>query len=187
MPTFLSDPSDTFYILLFVMALIAIVLWLRSRDKKTQFGAIAGVAIFALFIICDQAFESPREESVMRIEDISKAINDRNGDLLSSFVSESFEYKDKKKADAKRLAELAKQHNVTTGVWNFDRDRVVEVSDTEIDIVFDGKAEGSGGNFAAHFKTRFVRDPDGKWRLKTFTAYDLLKKEQGPPIDIPGF
>ena len=187
MPTWLSDPSDTFYILLFVMALIAIVVWLRAREKKSQFGAIAGVIVFAIFIICDQAFDSPREEAVQRIKDISTALSDRNADLMMSHVSDSFDYKGKKKADVKRMVELAKQHNVKTGVWNFERDRVVAVSDTEIDIVFDGKAEGAGGNFAAHFKTKFVRDPDGKWRLKTFTSYDLLKKEQGGETPIPGF
>jgi len=188
MPTFLSDPSDIFYVLLFVMALIAIVVWLRSREKKSQFGAIAGVVIFALFIICDQAFDSPREEALQRVNDISKAINDRNADLVKSYVSDSFQYKDKKKSDFKQLVELAKQHNVRTVVLDDYRDRVVYHSDTEIDITFDAKADGPDGKpFLAHFKTKFIKESDGKWRLKTFTAYRYDQKEQGEEISLPGF
>ncbi len=187
MPTFLSDPSDTFYILLFVMALIAIVVWLRSRDKKTQFGAIAGVVIFALFILCDQAFDSPREEAVQRVEAITAALNERNADLMLSYVSDSFEYKGKKKSDIKSWVELAKQHNVRTAVWDFDRERVVVVSDTEIDIVFNGKVVfPDGKEFPFHFKTKFVKDKDGKLRLKTFTTYDIMRKEQGGETPISG-
>lgn len=188
MPTFLSDPSDTFYVLLFVMALIAIVVWLRSRDKKSQFGAIAGVILFALFIICDQAFDSPREESMKRVEDMVAALNERNADLLRAHVSDSFEYKGKQKSDVKQFVELAKQHNVRVAVWDFDRERVVEVSDNEIDIVFNGKAVfPDGKEIPSHFKTKFVKEKDGQWRLKTFARYDIMKKEQGGEEPMLGF
>jgi hypothetical protein len=185
MPTFLSDPTQGFYLVLIAFFVIALVLAGKNQDRRSfQTLGIATVAIAAVFLI-DRFVESPREQAVRKIEEISAAINERSAERMLANVSDSFDYKGRKKADLAQAVELAERHGVRTATWDFNRDRVVAESN-DIEIAFEGKAEGPRGEpFMKHFRARFVKDPDGQYRLQTFRVFDYVQKEQ--ESEIPGF
>jgi hypothetical protein len=188
MPTLLSDPSNAVYLVLVIFAVIAGVLWVRNRDRRSLVVLLVAAVLFGLVFLCDRLWESPREEAVRKVREISAAVNAGDANKFLANVSDSFNYRGKKKADVRRVIDLARQHNVRTAVWDFDRGRVETPSPTEIDIVFDAKAEGPNGEpFLQHFKTRFVKDSDGQWRLQTFTSYNIARQERGGEEPIPLF
>jgi hypothetical protein len=185
MPTFLSDPSPTFYLILIAFFVIALVIAGKNQDRRSfrRLG-IATVALAAVFLI-DWLVESPREQAVRKIQEISAAINDRSSEKMLQNVSDSFDFKGKKKADLAQVVHLAERHGVRTATWELSRDRVA-AGPGDIEIAFEGKAEGPRGEpFMKHFRARFVKDPDGQYRLQTFKVYDYVQKEQ--ESDIPGF
>ena len=187
MPTVLSDPSPAFYVILVILVAVAVGIWFRFRDRGSLIRAGIAVGLLALLFACDWFVESPREEAVRKVQEMSAAITARNAAKFLTHVSDSFDYKNRKKSDSAEMVNLAKQHNVTTAVWEFNRDGYTQVSDTELDIVFDAKATGPGGEpFLRHFKVRFVKDPDGQWRVRTFTPYNIAQKTQGSEDPIPG-
>lgn len=188
MPTFLSDPSTAFYIVLLIVVAVAAIMWFRRQDRATTIRFIIALILCLGVYLCDRFVESPREEAVRRIESMVTAVNQRNATEFLAQVSESFEYKGRKKAEADRLIDLARQHSVQVSVWDFARDRVTFPSENQVEIVFDAKAESpSGGPFLRHVRARFVKDPDGQWRMQTFTPYNIAQKEIGGEEPIPGF
>jgi hypothetical protein len=187
MPTFLSDPSPAFYVILVLLAVLAVGIWYRFRDRGSLIRAGIAVGLLVALFACDRLFESPREEAVRAINEMSAAINARDTSRFLAHVSDQFAFKTWKKADAPKVIELAKQHNVETAVWSFDREGFQQISDSELDVVFDAKAQqrDGGAPFPRHIKARFVKDADGRWRLKTFTPYNIAQKTQGPEEPIP--
>ena len=185
MPTFLSDPTQAFYLILIAFFVIALVIAGKNQDRRSfQTLGIATVALAGIFLI-DFMVESPREQAVRKIEEISAAINERNTEKMLEHVSESFEYKGKKKPDLAQAIDLARREDVNTATWEFNRDRVVAGA-ADIEIAFDAKAENRRGQpFMAHFRARFVKDPDGQYRLQTFKVYNIVQKDSEQ--DIPGF
>ena len=190
MPTFLSDPTPGLYFVLGVAALIAVGLLARYQDRKRLLLALVPVALLVGLFLCDFLVESPREEAVRKVQAISAAINARSVDAFLAHVSDRFEYKGKKKADLRNPSwlGLVQQHQVTTAVWEFNRDAVTYPSPTEVEIVFDGKGQPQADRPAVfHFRTRFVKDADGQYRLQSFKVFNIAQKEQGGEQTIPGF
>ena len=188
MLTPLADPSPTLYVLLVLLAAVAgglLARW-QSRGSLIRFGA--AVALLAGLFLCDTLAESPREEAVRRIGLITAAINRRDTAGFLAEVSDRFEFNGKKKADfiPDRLMAAVRQHNVTASTSGYDRDKVVYQdwnSTPAVVIAFDGLASTPDGpRLPRHFTARFVRDPDGAYRMQTFTPFNYIQKGVEEPI-----
>jgi hypothetical protein len=186
MPTWLSDPSNTFYILALVFALVAVGLWVHKKDRPNLVRAAAVVGLVVLVVLIDLGFKSPREESVDKVKEISAAINDKDWGRFEANLSSGFEYKGHDKAKfVEKVKSAVTAHGPVTTAWDFKvPDDLKPKGPDEFLVQFEGKAEAAGKPFMAHIVATFVKDPDGQWRLKTFTAYDYIQKRQ--PIDVPG-
>jgi hypothetical protein len=186
MPTWLIDPSNAFYLALFVFVVIAVMVWARNRTRGSLARAGVAVALLVLFFVFDQLFESPREGTVQAVLEISEAINEQNWDRFQGGLSDDFTYKglDKRKF-TETVRDAATAFAPRTAAWEFKApDDMQPAGPNEFLLQFEGKAESGGRQFPAHFVGTFRKGPDGRWRLKTFTAYDYIQKRQ--PIDIPG-
>lgn len=189
MPTFLSDPSPTLLMLLLVATVVAVGLWLRNRKRANAIVAAVFGLLLLLLILCDQFVKSPREEAERRVFDMVAACNELNPDRFMANVSESFDYKGAKKARLRTSGVWSdlRRYSVRVAAWDFSRDDVKEVSETEIEIGFLAKGEAEGKPLPKYVRTRFVRDPDGAYRLKGVAFYDALKRNSGPEDTIPNF
>src|SRR5262245_19503408 len=99
MPTFLSDPPQTLFLLLGAIVVVSCAVWFGRRDKKS-FAVFAGaIALAVLVLLLDVFFESPREGAEKAIRELSDAVNSRNWEAFESRVSKDFQYKGWKKSD----------------------------------------------------------------------------------------
>lgn len=190
MPTFLSDPPSSLYLAVGIVAVIALGLFVRYQDRKRLLWAAIPVALLVALFVCDSLVESPREEAVRKVRAISDAITAKNVDAFLAHISDRFDYKGKKKADLRNPGwlDIARREGITTVVWEFDRAGVRYPSPTEVEVVFDGRGQAQNGPpMPYHFRTRFVKDPDGQFRLQTFKVFNIAKKEQGGEENIPNF
>jgi hypothetical protein len=186
MPTWLSDPSNGFYLVLFVLVVIAVMVWARNRTRGDLIRAGVAIALLVLLFVVDQLVDSPREGSARTLTQISDAINERKWDQFQDGLADNFEYK---RLDKAKLTEMVRgavtAFDPRTSTWEFKApDDMKPAGPDEFLLQFEGKAESGGKPFWAHFVATFVKGSEGKWRLKTFTAYDYIQKRQ--PIELPG-
>lgn len=184
MPVFLSDPSSTTYLVLAALVIVAGAVAARWQDRKRVVAFAVALLLLGGVILLDRVYDSPREEAVAATTAIVNAVTQRNTDTFLSHVSDSFDARGLKKADLRRAVEMARQFDVKVVTWNFDRNRVVyhDGPPPAVDIEFDAKAEGPGGTVPKHVKATFVRDPDGKYRMRTFATYNIVQKQVEEPI-----
>jgi hypothetical protein len=184
MPTALSDPSPTLYIVLaaIVVLLGSIAARRQKRSDVINF-AIPALALLALFLI-DRFFESPREQAVRKIQEMGKASRDKKYDDLFKHVSDSFKYKT---MDKKGLMEKAKQYQGMFGgisEYALDRSQFKQIDDTTSEQAFRVKHNGEP---ELHFQVlaTFKKDPDGEWRLTTFRLFDPINSNDEKDIPVP--
>jgi hypothetical protein len=106
MPTVLSDPSPTLYVILaaVVVVLGAIALRRQKRSDVINF-AIPAVVLLALYLI-DMAVESPREQIVKNIQEMETATQNKKHADVFKHVSDSFKYKSLDKKGLEEKAQL---------------------------------------------------------------------------------
>src|SRR5262245_49521741 len=116
MPTALSDPSPTLYIVLGVVAVILAALWVRkpSRGNLIQF-AIGAVVLLLVFLI-DTMVESPREQSVRKMQEMAAATQNRRMDEAFRHLSDSFNYNGITKSALREKARWAEGQSSFQGV-----------------------------------------------------------------------
>jgi hypothetical protein len=183
MPPFLSDPSPAGLITLGLLVLIAGGLWVRYRRKPLLAVFALLLVLLVAWLILAVCFESPREESVRRVSEMAAAVHAKDWAKFSESVSDSFETKGMKKGDLKRHFDAAGQAGVRAVAWNFDLTDPPVVSDTEVKIRFDAKAEAQGREALLHFQATFGKDPDGKFRMRKYEPFDYVQKNQ--PASFP--
>jgi len=187
MPTWLSDPTTFFYIVALILALVGVGMWYKSRDKGSAYRAGVLVGALVLVGVIDLLVESPREESVRKIEELTAAVNEKNKDKFFENVSDSFEYKTWKKEQLKsELWGRVEKFNPKASSKT-DREDVQEPTKTNSDITigFTSRVEAGGVDLPIYIRATFTKDPDGKWRLKGIVVFDdPVKKEKGTEIDL---
>jgi hypothetical protein len=195
MPTFLSDPPFILYAILVLAAIAGFGVWFNKRTRATLivFGCI--LAALALVFLLDRLFESPREESVRRVKEMAKAIDERNTGAFLSHIADNFEYQGESEQLTPISREflrkagmwtLLKQYSVHVGVWDFTRDDVTVVDENTIEIGFLGKAEADGKQAPMYFQARFARQADGQMKLTRLASYDPMKRKKERK-SIPNF
>jgi hypothetical protein len=195
MPLLLSEPPVALVALLGVLGLLVAGAGLVVRFAvpeqpwaRTLGRALLGVGglllLLALaWLVAGFFIESPREEAVRRVNDMANAVTENNWAKFSENVSDSFEAKGRKKADLKGVFDQGGAYNLRAVAWDFaPTDQPLTV--TEVVIQFEGKATAATGEpLMRHFEATFVKDPDGKFRMKTYKAFDFVQKNQ--PVDVP--
>jgi len=184
MSNFLYDPPLAGIVTLALLTLIAAGLWVRYRKKPLLAVSLVLLVLFFAWLVIGLLFESPREESVRRVNEMAAALNAKDWAEFGENVSESYsDAKNRKKADLKKAFDDAGRLGIRAAVWNVELTDPPVVTDTEVKLRFDGKAEAQGREALAHFQVTFVKDPDGKFRLKEYKSFDYVQKNQ--QLDVP--
>lgn len=196
MPLFLSEPPVVLVALLGMLGLgvagLGLTLRVAATDKpgvRSLGRGLLGVGVLLLalafvWFVVGFFLESPREEAVRRVDDMANAVTEKNWAKFSEHVSESFQKGKMKKADLKGPFDQATGYNLRAVAWDFAPTDPPQVTDTEVVIQFEGKASlPTGEPLLRHFEATFVKDPDGKFRMKTYKAFDFVQKTQ--PADVP--
>lgn len=191
MPTFLSDPSRNFYLILAICVLVSgAVAYLRRTRKPMIVFLVIGLVTLAV-VLCDYFVESPREQGVRRVKDMATTATRVERDAFLANLSESFQYKGAGRDAIRRSGfwEQIRRFNARIAVWGFDQ-ADTEYRPGEVEFGFYGKGEAQGefkGTVIYYIRTTFVRDPDGEYRLKTMAFFDVAGINGRTPATIPGF
>ncbi len=177
MPNFFSDPPFLLYAILFIGFVVAGAVWFRLRSRRSRIT----VAIFAFLlgelILIDRLVESPREESVRRVEAMAAAATARDPARFVEQLAKSFAYNGKNREDVRNsgIWNLIRQYDARVAVWGLGKDDFQILSDTEIEFGFYAKGEASGqqGAEVRYILARFVKEADGAYRLKSMKFYSL--------------
>jgi hypothetical protein len=190
MPTFLSDPPPAVYLVLIGAVLVTGVIFARYQDRKRLRPLGVALALLGLVYLIDRIFESPREEATRKVEAMAEAATAADPTRFVESVSPSFQYHgaDREKLKASGAWHLIRSNNARIAVWDFSRAAFEQISDTELEIGFYAKAQAPGrGALVRYIKARFVKDPDGQWRVKTFGFYNPAEHGLNQEEPIPGF
>jgi len=174
MPTALSDPSPTWYLVLVVVVVVTGAVWVKNRTRRSLIAFAVSAGVLALLFLIDRLFESPREEASRRVVAMAAAATAVQPDAFVENLSPSFNYKnaDREAIRRARAWPEIRAHNTRVAVWGLGRDDFNQVSDTELEIGFYAKAQTpSNEALLRYVKAWFVKDPDGAYRLKTIKFY----------------
>jgi hypothetical protein len=174
MPTLISDPTSTMYIVFGAMVVVLGALALRRQKKSDVITfVVAAVLLLALYLI-DRAVESPREQVVRNLNEIQSASQAKNYDEAFKHISDSFQYKSLDKKALREKARMGEQY-FPEGISIFDAKRsdFKEMVDGTLEQEFKVQPKGHA-EFQYYCVGVFKKDPDGEWRLITFRLYPLL-------------
>jgi hypothetical protein len=183
MPTFLAEPPVMVYAVLLLAALAAVGLWVRSRKPWAMI--LLGVCVLLALVVflLDRFNESPREQSVRIVTEMADSIKKKDWNTFSGHVSEKFNASGMTKNQMEAFFRLAAdRYNVRATAWEFALTDPPEMSDTEVVIRFDAKAETPDGQQVfKHFTARFVKEGD-RFRMVTFTPFNYVQKNTPEPF-----
>ncbi|WP_439620383.1 hypothetical protein [Gemmata sp.] len=185
MPTFLSDPPQTAYLLLFAAVLVSGAVWFNRRDNRralAAFGSIAGV--LAVLFLLDKLFESPREESVRAVQTMLRAANARDANAFVANIADTLEYHGesapvtvtREQVRGGGFWNVLRQLDVRVAAWDFARDDVREIDANTIEIGFLAKGEANGHQAPLYLRATFARQPDGLMKLTKLATFDPMKR-----------
>jgi len=186
MPTALSDPSPTLYLILWVVTVIFAAVAARRQRRSDLINFLIPAALLLALFLIDWAFESPREVVVRKLKEMESASQAHKYDELFKHVSDSFRYKS---LDKKGLRDKAGQAEAYfpdgVRIWNATRANHKEMADGTLEQEFDVQPVGSP-QFRYQCVGVFKKDRDGEWRLVTFRLYPVVgggpeRQELTPP------
>lgn len=187
MPTLISDPPFIVYATLVVAAAVCIAIWLNKRDAKSRLAAGATIALLIGVILIDRLFESPREESVRRVQAMARAADQRDPEGFLSQVADRIEYQGEgghshivTRDDLRRSGAWTalRAYDLHVAAWDFDRNEVTQIDSNTIEIGFFGKAEtrADGKQIPMYFRAKFTRQPDGTMKMTGLASYDAIRR-----------
>lgn len=194
MPTFLSDPPPAVYFVLVGAVIVLGLVWLNKRDRRSLVAFGIAVAVLLVVALIDKAVESPREESVRKVQQMANAATAHNQDAFVAEIADTVEYSGggqpvkltKEQIRHSGFWQTLQQFSVRVAVWDFSREDVKQIDDNTVEIGFLGKGEvPDGKQFPVYVRATFARQPDGKMRLTKFATFDPMSHDK--PLPIPNF
>jgi hypothetical protein len=195
MPTFLSDPPFAVYVSLIVVLIVSGMLWLSRRERKSSIAFGCAISLLAAIVLLDHFFESPREESKRRVNEMVEASNARNPEAFLSHVADTLQYQGESSNPIPITKEqlrnsgfwgILRQFDVRVAAWDFDRNDVTRIDDDTIEIGFLASGKADGKQIPMYFRAKFTRQSDGQMKLSGLASYDPLKRTKERQ-SIPNF
>lgn len=187
MPTVLSDPSPTFYIILGVVVIVLAAIWVRTPKRGNLVQFAAGVGVLLLVFVVDTLVESPREEAVRRMKEMARATRERQAETFARHVSESFASGGVTKTGLRDLLSALEHGTVSQvggftwkggEVWSFDRADYQQVDDATLKIGFVGQASGLPQTL--QFCVATFRKEGAEWHMIGIVFHDPIQRTGAP-------
>jgi hypothetical protein len=207
MPSWLVDDATTIYMTLGLLALALAVVWWMNRGEdfgKKKLGWIHGliarrltlnqccamgltlIGVLALAVFVLGFFVDTDQKRIERaIRGMSDGVKEKNVDKIFSHISSQFTLRGRNKESFRSevRSRLQNADVVEIQAWDFDQAKV-DRKKREATIDFMIKPEGrltQGVQYRC--LATFSLDPDGHWRLKTFSVFQPhIDPATGHPI-----
>jgi hypothetical protein len=182
----------TVYLLLATAGVLFAGLWWRDREPNWLMGAGAALLLIVVYFLLDRLVETGREQIPNNLQAMARGVKERRADDVLAHVSERFELEGlDKKAFAEAVREALKQRVVDdlylTAIefekWPPDEGQPARVSfNTTAKNV---RAYGGQGDALVRCEAEFVRDPDGRWRMKGLKVFSPPNADT--PMSLRGY
>jgi len=178
------EHNATVYMLLGVALVIVGAVWIRTQDRRLARAAAGIAGLLAVLALLDLfGPESAGRQIKRKVEEMARAIQVRQMDLIRRHLADSFIYEGLSKDAMLNLVEGHVANGTVTEVvvWDFERPEINPDGTAKIAFKAKPKSEATGDLF---FRTvaQFVREADGQWRMKTF---DIYTQPHGHHVRIP--
>ena len=163
---------------------LAIAYWTRrKRVYFIGFGVVVALGclaeMIAILIVTDN------EQIQVNLQAMARGVSARDTEAIFKHVANDFHIAGTDKAGLKALAERVLHDGELTEVvmWDFDR-ADISASGSSATISFMVKPKGNRNPQDTFFRCNaaFVREADGKWRLKGFELHEPVNNQ---PLIIP--
>ncbi len=193
----LFEGRASVYVSLAAVAIVLLLAWQQTRKRLCLVGFGAALGLMGLYYLLDRLVEAPREQVVRKLQEMAAAVRARDVNAISNHISERFTWRGMNRAQFRALLEglLQGRQVDEVEVWDIhfpDESRAPtslagpQDPPETILVSFWGKARGGQGipNTGNPYEARFVRDPDGQWRMLHFEVFNPVLSNQ--PETIPG-
>jgi hypothetical protein len=195
MPSWLVDDPTDAYMVLGLLALVLGIIWWFNRGEdfgKKKLGWLKGliarrltlnqccgmgltlIGFLAVVILALYLFVDTDNKRIRRaIREMSDGVKEDNVDKIFSHISNQFRLVGMTKESFRPVVESHRRNGDVTEVaaWGFEQAKFTE-DKKEATIEFMIKPKGSITQGWFRCVATFVRDPDGQWRLKTFSVFN---------------
>jgi hypothetical protein len=191
----LFEGRTSVYVSLAAIALVMLLAWQQTRKRFCLIGLAAAVGLAGLYFLLDRLVETGREQVVRKVQEMAAGVRARDVNAIFNHVSERFS---RGGADRTRFRDMVDGvlrarmvDEVEVWEFTFPEDFRATVSlpgqETPAETIrFSFRAKAKGGmateNVGNPCEARFVRDPDGQWRLLDFQVFNPVLTNQREPI-----
>jgi hypothetical protein len=164
------------------------ILQWRNRERKIAFLAVAVVVLLAAIWLITLFHETESRKIKEAIDEMRAGVQARDVERIFQHVSKDFRYHAHDRETFKGLSrEILRRRDVEDVlIWDFEPEKISR-EDRTATVVFKAKPKGNWAGSEAFYLCRaeFVLDPDGKWRLKGFKVFNPFVNTN-EEISIPG-
>jgi hypothetical protein len=180
----LVDHAVAVYVVLGVVALgLLVALW-ATRKRPYALGLVIVLAVAALFALLTLFVPTDSKRIIGAVQDMEAGVKAHNADRIFANISDQFRLGG---LDKKRFRGWVDQHLIqvdTITPSDFDKmhiDRAGKVATLEFNVKPKGPLTGDTAFYL--IKATFVLDPDDRWRLKSFEAFNPFV-DSDKPMDV---
>lgn len=186
MPTLLSDPTPTMYVVFGAMVIILGALALRRQKKSDVITFAVAAALLLVLYLIDRSFESPREQVSRKIKEMGEASQSKKYDDLFKHVSDSFKFQSLDKKGLRERAQQAEMY-IPDGIeaWSLDRPDFKIVDESTVQQGFLVQPRNTGNPAFQRYVVATFKKEGEEWRLTTFSLYDPIKRTNDAELGIP--
>jgi hypothetical protein len=185
----LFEGRTNVYLILGVATAVLLALWWRDRKRHWLAGVLGVLFLAGGYYLLSRVVQTPRKEVQRAVEEMAAAVKARDVDRIMSHVSEQFRHGGLDKPAFRQKVESALAQGVVgeVQVWDFKFPQEQPGGEGgPLRVVFEAKPFGGRASGSEFFRVEadFVRDPDGRWRMKTFQVFHpFINTKQ--PLDVP--
>lgn len=187
MPDWLLEGNWSLLILIGLAAGLCGMAWTKTAKKLWLGLAVALAGFLGMLLLLDWWFESDREQIDASVHAMAAAVAPHDFNGIFSHIAGDFRYGTVNKSEFRRMCESNAKTRGVRGmtVWgvrvlSVDRAKGEAVVSFQFKIKADALADANFFNCQGNW----VKERDGRWRLRTFRVYPLSTADQ--PVVIPG-
>ncbi len=195
MANWLDENATLLYMLFGMAALVLLVLWWRTRQRRVILGAAGAIALLALvwllgYVIPLVFGESDKQQIERKIREMAEGVKARDLERVFTHISDEIHFQTTHgKKDFRRNADNAiRSHNPEDVlIWDFEAKEISRQKRTaKVEFMVKAKGNWPGSEVGYRCEAEFVLDADNQWRLKGFQIFNPYV-DTHQPIQIPGF
>jgi ketosteroid isomerase-like protein len=186
----LIENATTVYLLLATLAILLLVAYWKTRERRLLYGVAGTVGVAVLVGLLRLFFGGLSDQLQIEnsLEAMRQAVRNRDADELFKHMAADFRFGGMDRRTFRGLVERALQSGGVTDVQYRDLEhaqvtRGPAPGKGSATIEFSVKPEGGLNSQRLHAfcKATFVLEADGKWRLQTFEVRDPVTNQ---PLDV---